>query len=424
MERNLVFNGSGSKPDESLRLMLFDLDVSGHHPVYIEHLVKYWCEQKVSGTLHIVVSPKLFDLHADLVDRALSSNSDSLNFVAISPQEQAELLEKNSFASRLLMAFKEWDLLCTYAIALGINHCLLMYLDTFMLPLAFGYKSPCSLSGIYFRPICHYQKFMNFTPSLRERFWLWRDRFYQSKILQGRDDIKNLFCLDPFAVRYMEKSASDVNVVYLPDPVNISIEKPNECELTQLKESLNIEFGRQVFLLFGTISERKGIHQLLEAILMLEPDMCQKICLILVGRVVESDRVRMQNLLEKISQTLPVQIITETRFVTEREIQLYFQIADVVLAPYQRHVGMSGILVRAAAAQKPVLSSDYGLMGEITRLYELGLTVDSRFPKEIAQGITQMLRESPIKFGNPDKMKSFAQENAAERFAQVIFDHL
>lgn len=424
MERNLVFSEFGSKPAESLRLMLFDLDVSGHHPGYIEHLVRYWCEQQVSGTLHIVVSPKFLDLHANIVGIALSSKSDSIKFVAISPQEQAELLEKNSFANRFLMAFKEWDLLCKYAIDLGINNCLLMYLDTFMLPLSFGYKFPVSLSGIYFRPICHYNKFMNFTPSLRERFWLWRDRFYQSKILQRRQEIKNLFCLDPFAVSYMERYASDVNVVYLPDPVKISIEEQTECKLTQLKESLNIEVGRQLFLLFGTISDRKGIHQLLEAILMLEEDICQKICLVLVGRVVESDRVRMQNLLEKISQTLPVQIITETSFVTEPEIQLYFQIADVVLAPYQRHVGMSGILVRAAAAQKPVLSSDYGLMGEITRRYELGLTVDSRFPKAIAQGITQMLRASPRKFGNPDKMKSFAQENAAERFAQVIFDHL
>lgn len=424
MGKNLVFNRVSSKPDESRRFMLFDLDVSGHHPGYIEHLVRYWCKQQVSATLHIVVSPNFLDLHSDIVNLALLGNPDSIEFVAISPQEQAELLEKNSFANRFLMAFKEWNLLCNYAIDLGINHCLLMYLDTFMLPLAFGYKFPFSLSGIYFRPICHYQQFINFTPSLRERFWLWRDRFYQSKILQSRDDLKNLFCLDPFAVSYMEKYASDVNVVYLPDPVNISSDYETECKLTELKESLKIEAGRQVFLLFGTISDRKGIHQLLEAILLSPPDLCQKLCLVLVGRVVESDRVRMENLLEKISQTLPAQIITETRFVTEEEIQLYFKISDVILAPYQRHVGMSGILVRAAAAQKPVLSSDYGLMGEITRRYELGLAVDSRYPKQIARGIAQMLRESPTKFGNLDKMKSFAQENAAERFAQVIFEYV
>jgi glycosyltransferase involved in cell wall biosynthesis len=98
--------------------------------------------------------------------------------------------------------------------------------------------------------------------------------------------------------------------------------------------------------------------------------------------------------------------------------------ADVILAPYQRHVGMSGILLLAAAAQKPVLSSNYGLMGEIVRRYELGLTVDSTEPKEIAKGLTRFLVEDSDKLCDRAKMKSFAEQNSAEEFARVIFEHL
>ena len=74
---------------------------------------------------------------------------------------------------------------------------------------------------------------------------------------------------------------------------------------------------------------------------------------------------------------------------------------------------MSGILVRAAAAQKPVLSSGFGLMGEITRLYELGLTVDSSIPAQIAEGLCRFLQTNPINLCNPNKMNQFAQMNQA-----------
>ncbi len=420
MERNLVFSEFGSKPDESLRLMLFDLNVSGHHPGYIQHLVKYWTENGIPGNLDVLVSPNFLKLHSDIVDLA-DPDKHRTKFVAISPEEQVSLEGKNFLAKRIILPFKEWEILCKYARDLGTTHCLIMYLDTLMLPVTLGKKFPCPLSAIYFRPISHYSEFPNFEPSLREQLWLWRDKFYQSKIFRG-EKLKNLFCLDPLAIPYLEKYQGSVQVSHLPDPVQIY--NQSESELNELRESLGIEADRKVFLLFGSLSDRKGIHQLLEAVLMLPADLAEKLCLLLVGPSVSLERTRMENRMAEILQSLPVQIIRCDQFISDPEIQAYFQIADVILAPYQRHVGMSAILVRAAAAQKPVLSSDYGLMGEITRRYELGLTVDSRFPKAIAQGMTQMLRASPKKFGNPDKMKSFAQENAAERFAQVIFDHL
>jgi glycosyltransferase involved in cell wall biosynthesis len=94
-----------------------------------------------------------------------------------------------------------------------------------------------------------------------------------------------------------------------------------------------------------------------------------------------------------------------------------------VLALYQRHVGMSGILVLAAAAQKPVLSSDYGLLGELTHHWRLGITADSTNPVDISKGLTQLLEEDLKKLGDITSMKVFAEQNSAENYAQVIFQH-
>jgi glycosyltransferase involved in cell wall biosynthesis len=185
---------------------------------------------------------------------------------------------------------------------------------------------------------------------------------------------------------------------------------------------LGIEANRQIFLLFGALNGRKGIYQLLEAIQLLPTSLCQKLCLLLVGESSITSQLKIQ--IDAVCQVRPVQIIGRYEFIPEQDVQVYFQLADVILAPYQRHVGMSGILLLAAAAQKPVLSSDYGLMGEMVRRYSLGLTVDSTNPSAIAKGLTQLLLEPPSSACDRDKMKSFAQQNSAERFARIIFEQL
>ncbi len=43
----------------------------------------------------------------------------------------------------------------------------------------------------------------------------------------------------------------------------------------------------------------------------------------------------------------------------------------------------------------PVLSSDFGLMVEVTCRYGFGLAVDSTVPGEIAKGFSRFLLESP-----------------------------
>ena len=105
-------------------------------------------------------------------------------------------------------------------------------------------------------------------------------------------------------------------------------------------------------------------------------------------------------------------------------MHLYHQLTDVVLAIHQKHIGMSGSLVLAAGYQKPVLSSNYGLMGEIVNQYNLGLTIDSTIPQEIARGLQQFLLTSADSIGNRDSMTKFAQQNSAVNFASTIFKSL
>ncbi|BAZ11076.1 putative N-acetylglucosaminyltransferase [Calothrix sp. NIES-4071] len=397
------------------KLMLFDLCVKGHHSSYIQRLIEYWQGKKLSGQLDIVVSPKFFKRHGGVV--ALSS--ENVKFTAITDEEEANLNSRKSKVARNLRNLKEWNIYTKYAKYLQASHSLLMYFDTCGLPLAWGVKSPCPFSGIYFRPTFHYNEFTDYQPSWKDRLQETRERFIMSRIL-GNNQLQTLFCLDPFAVKHLNKFNKNVKAVHLPDPVEIL--NSSEIQPSSFKENLGVEPGRRIFLLFGTITARKGIYQLLESLLLLPSEVCQKLCLLIVG---ESEiQEELEKLIANICQVKPIQIIRRYEFIPDSEIQTYFQLTDFVLAPYQRHVGMSGILLLGAAALKPVLSSNYGLMGEMVQRNQLGLTVDTTKPEDIASGLTRLLLEPAKKLCNYTQMSLFAQENSVERFASVIFEHL
>jgi glycosyltransferase involved in cell wall biosynthesis len=400
-------------------LMLFELSVGGHYPGYIQHFVRYWSEQGLPGRLSVVVSPQFIERHAEVVAVAQGSRR-QVDFIPITAAEASALLPRQSPVHRAVRAFQSWQILCRYAAVLESTHCLIMYLDAFQSPLAWGAKAPCSVSGIYFRPSFHYSSLTGYQPSWKDRIQHWRERFILPRVLR-HPQLQTVFCLDPFAIRPLKQFHGHAAAVPLPDPVQIY--NHSEDQVVQLQKDLGIQPGRLVFLMFGALDGRKGIYQLLDAILKVSPILCQKLCLLFVGPIEPRDRKLMQPRLAQIAESLPVQIILRNAFIPDREIQVYFQLADVILAVYQRHVGMSAILARAATAQTPVLASDYGLMGEVARRYKLGLTLDSTSPDEIAKGVTRLLEESPAAVGDRARMRAFAEQNSAERFASILFQY-
>lgn len=414
-----AFDANDTETGSDRKILLFDLDFTGHHAGYIQNLIRYWRDEKLPGKLYVVVTPKFVQLHTDVVKIAADNPKNNIIFVTISPEEEAAIKAKNSGINRTIRSFQEWNLLCKYASKLEVNHCLLMYFDSFQLPLSLGGKPPCALSGIYFRPVFHYSSFEGFRPSWRERSWQIRDKFFLSRIL-GNSYFYNLFCLDPFVVAHISKKHRELRVMHLADPVKI-YDYP-DSEIDAIKKDLGIQNNRKIFLIFGAPRKRKGIYELLDAISLLPSDLCEKFCLLLVGPVASEELVETR--IEEISKSLPVQFVKYDKFIPDEQIQPYFQIADFILAPYQRHIGMSAILVRAAGAQKPVLSSNYGLMGEMVKRYKLGIAVDSTVPSEITKGLTQMLLEPSTKFGDISKMKYFAEQNSPSEFGRIIFQHI
>ena len=401
-------------------LIIFELGYGGHYASYIRYLTEYWCQQQLEGRLTCVVSPQFVEQHSDVV--AIAKQSSSLQFVSISPAQADKLVPRKNPLYRAIRSFQEWKLLSKYAKELNANHCLLLYFDSFQAAIASRLKLSCPFSGIYFRPTFHYRSFSSYSPTRKEIFQQIREKFITLPRVMQHPQLKNLFCLDPFAVKHMERFNSSAKAIHLPDPVPIA-KSADSHKLEQFKQGLGREGDRKIALMFGALYDRrKGLDKVLTAISLLPPELCQKLCLLLVGQVYLQDNPALAQQLTEVSQ-YPVQIVIRDEFVPEEDVQLYHQSADIILAPYQRHVGMSGALVNAAAAGKPLLTSEFGLMGEITRQWQLGLAVNSTKPSEIARGLVRCLR-SPEELSNPKKMKAFAEQNSHTCFATVIFNYI
>ena len=343
-------------------LMLFDLEVGGHHASHIRHLFHYasrssvrWLGKRdsafhdapaVVGVMRItlVVSPEFLKKHSDVVNLVLTTGA-NVEWVAIS---EAELTAYHaSFGSLVRQAWVEWRLFCRYAKRLGANQALIMYLDRFQLPLALQLPAPCDLSGIYFRPTFHYDHFPSYQPSRGDRVRAWRQSLLW-RLACRHPRLKVLFSLDPLAVEPLQRFGK-TKIVHLPDPVERYQQETGSPTINKLRDELAIDSFRRIFLLFGALDERKGIYQLLDAIRHLPASELAALCVLLIGQVRVANEAQLQSQIASISNSLPVQLILHNQFVAEEEVPLYFEIADVVLAPYQRHVGMSGILMWAAA---------------------------------------------------------------------------
>jgi hypothetical protein len=73
-----------------------------------------------------------------------------------------------------------------------------------------------------------------------------------------------------------------------------------------------------------------------------------------------------------------VNIEVEDRYIDFSEMNAELMVADCVLAPYLGFFGSSGILGHACRVEKPMITCEEGLLGELVRELEVGLTVNPR----------------------------------------------
>ena len=385
-------------------ILIFEPDASGHHSGYLYHLIINFLQNDYSYKLIILVSPDFFLKHPQIIQKTLSPR---VQWIKFSEKEFVEWKKPKSVFKRSVL---EWDLFCQYAKKYNSVLGFFMYIDYLQLAVLTQPAPPCSISGILFRPTL-----VNYPAnSWKERLNYWRKNITLRYFVKNKN-LDSLFNLDPFATDYILKNWNTEKVKFLPDPVQLY---PTTKTKSEVKTSLGIDESKTVFLIFGFLDSRKGIADVMKAIGKISGETSQKGCLLIVGPWEENERKLFNIQLPKIQQTTNFQIVVKDGFVKDEDIQQYFKVADYAFALYNKHFGMSAIMVRAAAAQKPLISSNFGLIGKIVVENELGITIDNDLKEKL-----EMILNNEISVGNKEKMRAFAELNQADNYAKVILEH-
>jgi glycosyltransferase involved in cell wall biosynthesis len=146
-----------------------------------------------------------------------------------------------------------------------------------------------------------------------------------------------------------------------------------------------------VLLLYGSLSKRKGVAELLRAIESIHSD---DVVALIAGRAdaeIEAlvDTPRYQAMKDQ------GRLFVQLRFHDDIEEARLFAAADVVWLGYVGGAyGSSGVLFQAGSAGLPVISMELGLIGFTVREHDAGFAVDPRDTARVASAIKR-LRDDP-----------------------------
>lgn len=383
MSRPATPNGATANVGPA-RAMAFEMQTGGHHPSYIRNFALQWAERIPHASIDFVVTRQFLKQHAEVVQLVNSIAPDRIQIHVMSDEEDHRVRNESK-----LREFAGWKIFCDYARRLQADKAMLMYSDHFQVPMLLGQRAPCPVSCIYFRPTFHYHQFSDYQPTWKQQLAAIRKKLLLGRLLHQKQ-MDALFCLDPFAVQYIQHHLpTHVRIRRLPDAF-VQPEIPQQ-RLNQLRRELHIGDGRKVLLLLGILDSRKGPMQLLEAVDALTDEVKRELCLLVIGKLDESiagDVLQKIGLLQSQNR---MQLVVRNQYISDTLVQDYYQIADVALTTYQQHMGMSSALIRAALAQIPVLSSSYGLMGEMVKRYQLGIVADTTDPNDFVRGLAQAI---------------------------------
>lgn len=368
------------------RVLFFEPQHGGHHPSFVRMLAgEFGRADPPFMPVFAVTEPLVERLRAeDGFDLPASRGAE----VVLIPRSAAAECERGSLVDR---GMARWRLLQRSVDEARAVHATAPFFDPLQLPLALGrrLRGGGSLSGILFRPSIHGIYTATGARSFGERVRDVRKRALYAMMFRN-SSLSLLLTLDPlfpdYARRHLHRGD---RVQVIADP---AIRPPESAAGTigaDVAEAFDTE--RVVYAMFGALTERKGAVQALTALGLLDPAVRSRVRVVFAGEVEPCLRPALGAATGELrrSGADPECWRVIDRRLTTAELAHVVSSADVVLAPYQRFVGSSGVLTWAAAYTKPVIAQDYGLIGALVAQYSLGVATDTTDPRRLRDALSE-----------------------------------
>lgn len=170
---------------------------------------------------------------------------------------------------------------------------------------------------------------------------------------------------------------------------------------TDSKKHLGLQNDIRYLLAFGTIRPYKGTEDLLEAFAQIAPNILD-VNLLIAGKPIGQAPEDLVSYIRKLN--LQNRVIFRPDYIDLEDIAHYFEACDIAVYPYHA-IYQSGALQLAYAFARPVIATAVGAFPETVDNGKNGLLVSPRNPKELAQGLSEMLSYST------EKMKAMGKHS-------------
>jgi len=267
--------------------------------------------------------------------------------------------------------------------------------------------------GISMRPAFHLARMKGVVAPSRRDDWV-RGKLYR-KVLRDRS-LHKLLTFDPtmmdFALSSFSQGERD-RLAYLPDP---SLEYDLPARGASRAE-LGIPEQAHLVLLYGSLTARKGVSQLIGA--ASAPHCPISIHILLAGlQSVEVKQCLQQT--EAMALTVSGRLHVLEQYLDDRLERTMLSATDSMWLGYSKFYGMSGVLVLAVRHSLPCIFTREGVIGYLGRKFALGPEIDPDNIQTAVQALAS-LTTKPQQYSRPlaEAKQSFAV-HSIEYFRSVI----
>ncbi len=209
-----------------------------------------------------------------------------------------------------------------------------------------------------------------------------------------------LYAYCDFFIIHSEISRQDAIKLYRINPKKICVIPHGDYKFfipehklskIEAKEKLGIPKQSNTVLFFGAIRSNKGLHDLLDAIPIIQ-NKISRILLIIAGEPLQ-DYSQYQEHIQSLGITDA--IFESLEYIPIEEVSTYFFASDIVILPYHE-ISQSGVLQLAYAFGKPVVATDIGGFHEAVEDGKNGFLVSPHSPELISEKIIKIFNDSDL----------------------------
>ncbi|AFK01579.1 glycosyl transferase group 1 [Emticicia oligotrophica DSM 17448] len=309
-----------------------------------------------------------------------------------------------------------WKHITRYTNEYKADKVIMMMLDMFQHTIG-STRFPAQLTGILFSP---YPRVIPQDSTLRskQKYTITKARkLFTTWWMCRNSQLKKVFIFNDLeTIKTMNETMGTNIFTYLPDPV---YDYPTRQDLI-IREKYQIPLHKKILLAFGYIDEKKNVVNLLKALQDLSAEEASNICLLVVGKIRAEHHDALMESLNKAKELRPeLQVAMESRFVDDDEMEAYVNQSDIISVAYINFFASSGVIGLAARHNKPVLATKFGVVGDLTREYGLGFTVDGFNPGEIKSAMIDFLKG---KNAYPERASVFVSKHSSEKFIKTLLE--